>query len=96
MNKGDTVAFLDSKKRNPLITKALAHKSKTGPVPRVWTEDEIDVFVWWLYGELDQAQAAKALEIKGVHVAPFAARAIKQGIESGRIGVRWIPKKPAP
>lgn len=81
---------------NPLVAKALAYKSKTGPKARIWTEDEIDVFIWWISGDLDQAQAAHALGIKGVHVANFASRAIRQGIGSGRLGIRWTPGKRAP
>ena len=78
--------------RSPLIKKALEYKSNTGPKARKWSDEEIDVFVWWLSGNLDQAQAAHALGIKGVHVATFASRALQQGIARKRLGVVWIPE----
>lgn len=78
---------------NPLMARAYEHKSRTGPKAREWNDDEVDVFIHWIEGLIDQAQAAHGLGIKGVHVAPNAARALKQAKERGRISIVWEPVK---
>lgn len=81
--------LINDAKNDPLVRKALKFKVRPGSTGRVYSEDEVNLFVWWFCGELESSQVAHAYGCKPGHVINHAGRALKQGIADKRLGIVW-------
>lgn len=76
--------------KNPLLEKALSHKTNPGPVTKDFPVEEMDLIIKWFFGEVKTAQVGHALGIKNARVFDYAARCLRQWIsEKRKVTINW-------
>jgi len=83
-------------KQNYLLAKALSYKPKRRTSTHKFIQEEIELYISWLKGDVEMAAVAYALDIKKqkTSIIPLrATQALKQAFDEHKIEVIWLPKK---